>query len=105
MHSLGFSPLSSVGYWFRRRKGEAWSKLSAIGRAGVIGIRPLEERKEGINLQRFRYYPVVIVPSALTRMDTPGRGVWAGPCTTLKLLAGSKMALCAGQTSCWLPLS
>ena len=48
----------------------------------------------------FNCYPVVIVPSALTRMDTPGRGVWAGPCTTLKLLAGSKMALCAGQTSC-----
>ncbi len=45
-------------------------------------------------------YPVVMVPSALTRMDMPGRGVWAGPCTTLKLCAGSKMALCAGQTSC-----
>ncbi len=46
-HSLGFSPLSSAGYSFRRRKGEGWSKLSTIGRKAVIGIRRLEERKEG----------------------------------------------------------
>ena len=43
MHSLGFSPLSSAGDSFRRRKGEAWSKLSAIGRTGAIGTRRREE--------------------------------------------------------------
>src|ERR1700730_3598461 len=48
MRSLGFSPFSSAGDSFRRRKGEAWSKLSATGRAGVIGIRQLEERKKDL---------------------------------------------------------
>src|SRR6185312_17431728 len=47
-HSLGLSPFSSAGYSFRRRKGKAWSKLSAIGRTGVIGRRRLEERREGM---------------------------------------------------------
>ena len=51
-------------------------------------------------------YPVVIVPSALTRIVTPGNGLRPdGPCpgTWLKPLAGSKTALCAGQTICCWP--
>ncbi len=41
----------------------------------------------------------VIVPSALTLIETPGSGLFAGPCVTLKPLLGSKVAPCAGQTS------
>ena len=39
------------------------------------------------------YYPVVIVPSALTAIFTGASGVGAGPLTTAAFLAGSKTAL------------
>jgi len=39
----------------------------------------------------------VMVPSALTRIGTAGSGPLFGPWTGLPLLAGSKIALCAGQ--------
>lgn len=65
----------------------------------VYALPSLREERihdEGIS------YPVVIVPSAFTRMVTPGKGLspdGPDPATWLKPFKGSKMAPCAGQRS------
>ncbi len=64
--------------------------------------------ERAVHILKFRLltsYPVVIVPSALTRMETVGNGPLPGPEVWAKPLAGSKMAPCAGQTICCCPVS
>jgi hypothetical protein len=50
------------------------------------------------NIEYLQPYPVVIVPSALTWMETVGRGPLPGPDTWLPF-EELKIAPCAGQTS------
>lgn len=58
-----------------------------------INAVPIETRT------RDTIYPVVMVPSALTRIETPANGPFPGPWMRLNPLAGSKTAPWAGQTS------
>jgi len=44
------------------------------------------------NTEDLQHYPVVIVPSAFTRIETPANGPFPGPCMRLNPLAGSKTA-------------
>ena len=74
-----------------------------------IGYIYVSKQEQNEALQRIlrllTTYPVVIVPSALTRMETVGNGPLPGPEVWAKPLAGSKMAPCAGQTICCCPVS
>lgn len=69
------------------------------------GFHVSENRDERAILAVSLSYPVVIVPSALMRIDTVAKGPLPGPEVWANPLAGSKTAPCAGQTICCWPVS